>query len=204
MPTWCPWCVWSLACGSTFIRAPLHPAPLPQDDLPAWARALVAETPARAAPDRLMRLAIALAHRSVEHGGGPFGAVVADAEGDVLSVGWNRVIELHDSTAHAEILAFRSAQAALGTHDLRGLVLYASCAPCIQCYGALWWSGIERAYAAAEPDDAQSIGFSEGPVDETLWRRAADEKGIRYTPRFLREEALAPLRAYARRGGHVY
>jgi tRNA(Arg) A34 adenosine deaminase TadA len=177
---------------------------LVQDDLPEWARDLVAATPPRAAPDRLMRLAIALAQRSVEHGGGPFGAVVADAEGNVVSVGWNRVVEMHDSTAHAEVLAMRAAQAMLATHDLHGFVLYTSCAPCIQCYGALWWSGIERAYAAAEPEDAQTIGFSEGPVDETLWRRATDEKGLRYTPRFLREEALAPLRAYARRGGPVY
>lgn len=158
-----------------------------------------------AEPADLIRRAVDLALRSVEQGGGPFGALVARPDGRVVAEGWNRVVELHDSTAHAEVVALRAAQQALGTHRLDGLVLYSSCAPCIQCYGAIYWSGLSHVYACATKEDAEAIGFEEGPPMEALWAHAREAKGIEYVPRYGRDEAaLAPLRAYARRGGRNY
>lgn len=156
-------------------------------------------------PADLMRRAVDLALRSVEQGGGPFGALVARPDGRVVAEGWNRVVELRDSTAHAEVVALRAAQQALGTHRLDGLVLYTSCAPCIQCYGAIYWSGLSHVYACATKEDAEAIGFEEGPPMDALWKHAREAKGIEYVPRFGRDErALAPLREYARRGGVNY
>lgn len=158
-----------------------------------------------ASPDELMALALDVALASAQNGGGPFGAVVADAEGRVVEVGWNRVLADHDSTAHAEVVALRRAQRRLGTHALHGCVLHASCAPCIQCYGAIYWSGVASVYAAARKADAEALGFDEGPPMDGLWAHAARAKGIRYVPDFQRDErALAPLAAYRRSGGVPY
>lgn len=152
-----------------------------------------------------MDLALRIALESARHGGGPFGAVVADAQGRVVEVGWNQVVASHDSTAHAEVVAIRRAQAKLGTHRLDGHALYTSCAPCIQCFGAIYWSGLARVVASARKEDAEAIGFEEGPMDGALWARALSEKGIAYEPDVRRDEAaLEPFRVYARRGGTNY
>ena len=156
-------------------------------------------------PEAHMALAIDIALASAARGGGPFGAVVADAAGHVIDVGWNEVVASHDSTAHAEVVALRRAQRRLATHTLAGCAMYASCAPCIQCYGALYWSGISKVYAAARKADAEAIGFDEGPPMEGLWAHAARAKGIGYVADFGRDErALAPLRAFREAGGARY
>lgn len=175
---------------------------------PTYVDALVEALPKPATPEQLMALAVAIAQANAEHGHGPFGAVVADTEGDVVEVGWNAVVATTDSTAHAEIVALRRAQRRLGTHDLGavpGLVIYSSCAPCIQCYGALYWSGLKDVLAAARRDDAEALGFKEGPVSPELWKRALDERGVRYRPGFGRSAAaLRPFATYREMGGPLY
>lgn len=152
-----------------------------------------------------MALAIEVARLSAQHGGGPFGAVVVDARGRALALGWNAVIDRHDSTAHAEIVAIRRAQAKLAMHRLDGCALLTSCAPCIQCFGAIYWSGIARVLASARKEDAEAIGFDEGPPMQELWAHAARAKGIAYVADVMRDErALRPLQEYARRGGVNY
>lgn len=172
---------------------------------PAWVRAILDESPERLEPDELMRLAVRIARANVDQGGGPFGAVVATADGRVVDVGWNCVVSTHDSTAHGEIVALRRAQRRLRTHDLAGHVMHSSCEPCIQCFGAIYWSGLDACYAAATREDAEAIGFDEGPVYDALWARARERRGLKHVPRFGRDDqALDPLRAYAARGGPVY
>lgn len=173
-------------------------------DLPAW---VPKDVPwdATFSPEELMALAVSLAAASARHGGGPFGAVVADPEGRVIEVGWNDVVRAADSTAHAEIVAMRRAQARLGTHRLEGLTLYSSCAPCIQCFGAIYWSGLARVLDAATKEDAEALGFEEGPPMMELWAQARRAKGIERVERFARDErALEPFRAYRARGGVNY
>lgn len=156
--------------------------------------------------DRTIDLAVA----SARNGGGPFGALVADPDGEIVSVGWNRVIEAVDSTAHAEIEALRNAQLRLDTHDLddtdRGpLTLFSSCAPCIQCFGAIYWSGISRVVAAAQADQAERLGFDEGPVTQALWETARKQKGI--TAELSAEtsrDTEHPFEAYEQQGGEIY
>lgn len=162
-------------------------------------------TPARASLEDLMDLAVAIAQANAERARGPFGAVVADADGAVVEVGWNAVLAATDSTAHAEIVAIRRAERALGRHELGGLSMLASCAPCIQCYGAIYWSGLADVYAAARRDDAEALGFREGPVTPQLWKAALDERGVRYHPSFRRSRAaLQPFATYREKGGARY
>jgi len=104
--------------------------------------------------------ALELARASVAAGGGPFGAVVA-RDGAVLGEGTNRVTATHDPTAHAEVVALRAAAARLGTHDLSGATLYASCEPCPMCLGAALWARVARVVFAATRDDAAAAGFDD-------------------------------------------
>lgn len=167
-----------------------------------WLAPLLPELPA--APERCMALAIDIAAANQARGGGPFGAVIADAAGELVALGWNDVVPGCDSTAHAEVVAIRRAQRALGSHQLDAgapLCLYASCDPCIQCYGAIWWSGLRRVRSAASKACAEALGFHEGPVGPELWREARAQKGVVFEAGYgevARAEAV--LRDYARAG----
>jgi len=170
-------------------------------DLPAWA---VGPVPATVDADAALRLAVDLAQASASNGGGPFGAVITRGD-NVVAVGWNQVVALRDSTAHAEVQAIRSAQTTAGTHDLsgQGLVLHSSCAPCIQCFGAIYWSGIQDVRYAAPASLAEANGFQEGPVDAASWEAARRDKGIRAALVPL-DVAERPFRAFQEAGGTRY
>lgn len=116
-----------------------------------------------------LRRACALAHASATTAGGPFGALVV-RDGEVVAEGINAVTAAHDPTAHAEMVAVRRAGEALGTHDLSGCVLYASCHPCPMCLAAAWWARIERVVYGATPAMAASAGFD----DQRFWDAMAE------------------------------
>ena len=78
--------------------------------------------------------------------GGPFGAVITDKEGNIISVGNNKVLLNNDPTAHAEVVAIREACKKLNTYDLSGMILYTSCEPCPMCLSAIIWSNIKEIY----------------------------------------------------------
>ena len=91
----------------------------------------------------------------------PVGAVLADAQGCILARAGNRVRELHDPTAHAEILALRAACAAAGSERLPGATLWVTLEPCPICAAAIAAARIARVvYGAADP---KSGGVEQGP-----------------------------------------
>jgi tRNA(Arg) A34 adenosine deaminase TadA len=175
-------------------------------ETPKWVEQIV--TPQSAPLDRtaLMRICCDLARENVRHGGGPF-AALAMQNGRIVETGWNSVIPSSDSTAHAEIVCLRRLQRKLGSHDLsnqNGLELLCSCAPCIQCFGAIYWSGVKLVTSCGTKQDAEAVGFYEGPVSQSLWDQAKSEKAIVWEPSF--ERTPDNLRAFAdfRRGGTLY
>ncbi len=85
----------------------------------------------------LMEIALQEARAGLVEGEVPVGAVVASAEGSIISAAHNRPIGLRDPTAHAEILALRRAAQILGNYRLPGAVLVVTIEPCIMCMGAL-------------------------------------------------------------------
>lgn len=119
--------------------------------------------------------AIELSRTSIESGGGPFGAVVV-REGLVVGRGQNRVVVGADPTAHAEVVAIRDACARLGTHDLRGCVIYSSCEPCPMCLGAIFWARIDRIVYAATREDAAAAGFDDSFFYDEISRAAAQRR----------------------------
>ena len=103
--------------------------------------------------ERLLRLAIGISWRSREHGNHPFGALLADAHGEVLLEAENSVVTTRDATGHAETQLIRMASTTLPTELLAEATMYASAEPCAMCAGAIYWGGIERlVYAMAETD----------------------------------------------------
>ena len=110
--------------------------------------------------DDIMKLAIDEARRTMnENKGGPFGAVITDKDGNVVSVASNLVLESHDPTAHAEIMAIRRASEKLGTHDFSEYTLYATGYPCPMCLSAIIWANIKKVYYGTNLEDAEDIGF---------------------------------------------
>lgn len=179
--------------------------------LPGWVEDLI-QDPDREYPtegDR-MRLAIELSRSNVERGtGGPFGACVFDLSTNrLVAPGVNLVTSSNLSTAHAEIVALTIAQQVIGHFDLGGpgrppYELVASTEPCIQCFGALTWSGVRRLACGARDEDAREIGFDEGPKMED-WVSALEHRGISVVRDVCREQAAAVLGAYAEGGGEIY
>ncbi len=110
--------------------------------------------------EELMRRAIALSERSVQTGGGPFGAVIAK-DGEIIAEASNSVTIDHDPTAHAEVNAIRKAARSLGTFDLSGCDIYTSCEPCPMCLGAIYWAHLDTIYYANDRKDAARIGFDD-------------------------------------------
>jgi tRNA(Arg) A34 adenosine deaminase TadA len=177
---------------------------------PDWLNSIVRWDQSYSSPEELMQVAFKIALGNVANGGGPFSALIADAQNRIVEVGWNNVVRSHDSTAHAEVHCIRRAQQLLKTHDLnasaRGqLTFYVSCSPCIQCFGAIYWSGLKNIIASASKADAESIGFDEGPVSPALWQAAKELKNIQYTQGFLSgPESGAPFEAYKKNSGLIY
>jgi tRNA(Arg) A34 adenosine deaminase TadA len=98
-----------------------------------------------------MARALTLALRAEQQGEVPVGAVVV-RDGQVLGEGWNRNLELHDPSAHAEIMALREAGAAVGNHRLPGCTLYVTLEPCCMCAGAMIHARLARlVYGATDP-----------------------------------------------------
>ena len=136
-----------------------------------------------------MRLACEVALQGVANGdGGPFGAVVV-RDGKVIASAHNMVVATSDSTAHAEIVAIRKAEQALGTYDLSGCEMYATSYPCPMCLGAIYWARLSRLYFAATRADAAEAGFD----DLLIYQEVARPLAERRLPavQLLRDQALA-------------
>ena len=104
-----------------------------------------------------MQLALAEASQAAEDGEVPVGAVVVSGD-EVVGVGMNRSIVDRDPTAHAEIVALRSASQTLDNHRLPGATLYVTLEPCAMCVGAIVQARIARVVFASYDDKAGALG----------------------------------------------
>ena len=96
---------------------------------------------------------------------------------DVIAVGWNQVTSTNDPTAHAEVQAIRAACAALGTFQLAGCDLYASCEPCPMCLGAVYWARPASVHFAATRAEAAAAGFDDAFIYDEI-ARPPEARGI--------------------------
>lgn len=108
-----------------------------------------------------MDIALDEARAALARGEVPVGAVVVGPDGAVLAQDGNRTRELHDPTAHAEILALCAAARRLGSERLTGCDLYVTLEPCPMCASAISQARIARLYYGAS--DPKSGGVAQGP-----------------------------------------
>jgi tRNA(Arg) A34 adenosine deaminase TadA len=159
-----------------------------------------------------MLVAIEISRRNVaQNTGGPFGCAIFEKDTTtgkckLFSVGANRVVPLNNSTLHGEMVAIQFAQKKLKHFSLSGnaengkeYFLFTSCEPCAMCLGGTLWSGVSKIVCAATKDDAEAIGFNEGPVFPESYK-ALESAGCKVVRNVLREESAKVLQNYGETG----
>lgn len=111
--------------------------------------------------DQAIALALAEAEAAGLRGEVPVGAVLLSGQGVVLAKDGNRILELKDPTAHAEMLVLRQGAQKLGNERLIGTSLFVSLEPCVMCAGAISLARVARLVFAAE--DAKGGAILHGP-----------------------------------------
>ena len=137
-----------------------------------------------------MREALIEAQKAFAKGEIPIGAVIV-REGKILARDHNRREELHDPTAHAEILVLRQAGKILGGWRLPQTTLYVTIEPCPMCAGALVQARVERVVFGAWDSKAGAV--------ESLYHLASDKRlnhRLEITGGVFAEEAKALMRQF--------
>ena len=122
-------------------------------------------------------------------------------DGEVIATGTNRVVPNNDPTAHAEVMAIRSACEKLGTFQLTGCTVYSSCEPCPMCLSALYWAGVKRICYGNTKDDAKAINFDDSFIYDQLELNYAD-RSIQ-CDHFMRAEAIRAFKKWAEKEDKV-
>lgn len=158
------------------------------------------EIKATASDLEFLRKAVEVSLESVEHGGGPFGAVIV-RQGQIIATASNSVTLDNDPTAHAEVNAIRRACHALGTFRLDGCTVYSSCEPCPMCLSALYWAGVDRIFYGNTKEDAAEINFS----DKFIYDELAHPQAQRQLPciRIPDSGAIEAFRRWAQKTDKV-
>ena len=150
---------------------------------------------------QFMHRAIELSLENVRSGkGGPFGAVVAK-NGTIIGEGANQVLSTNDPSAHAEVIAVRTACRKLSSFQLSGCEIYTSCEPCPMCMGLIYWARPDAVYYANTAEDAAKIGFDDALIYRELIMKP-DQRTIRMK-QMMRNEAMAAFKSWEKKPGRV-
>ena len=143
--------------------------------------------------EHYMRLAIQEAKSAARRGEVPVGAVLVNAQGDVVAKAGNAPISICDPTAHAEILALCDGAYASENYRLGGMSLYVTLEPCTMCAGAISNARLSRVvYGASDLKGGaveNGVRFFEQP---TCHHRPEVTRGI------LAEDCAGLLKAFFR------
>jgi len=131
-----------------------------------------------------MELALLEARKALQEGEVPVGAVLMQGS-RVLWADHNRREQLHDPTAHAEMLCLRRGAEVLGDWRLQDCTLYVTLEPCPMCAGAMVMSRVGRCvFGAVDPEKGCCGSVYDLPADPALgavcsWEQAADAEECR-------------------------
>ena len=152
--------------------------------------------------NEFMKIAMENAQKGIRNNeGGPFGAVIVDAKGNIVGRGNNRVLADNDPTAHAEVMAIRDACHNLNTYDLTGCTLYTSCEPCPMCLSAIIWANIKKVDYGCTKDDAADIGFRDSMIYDFI---RGENKNLLNLEEMDRNECLEVFEEYSKNEGTIY
>lgn len=139
-----------------------------------------------------MRVALDEAAAAEAHGDVPVGAIVVRG-GEVIAQAHNRREVDDDPTAHAEVLAIRSAATALGSWRLDGCTLVVTLEPCTMCAGAVVLARVPRVvWGATDPKAGAAGSLYDVLDDDRLNHRCSVTSGV------LAQECGDVLRAFFR------
>jgi tRNA(Arg) A34 adenosine deaminase TadA len=145
--------------------------------------------------EAFLRRAFNVARRAHSHGNHPFGAILVNAEGNVLIEAENGFLPDRDMTGHAERLLATQASKQFDTDILAGSTLYTSAEPCAMCAGAIYWTGIGRVVFGLTERRLKSLtgDHAENPTLDLPCRTvfAAGQRHIEVIGPLLEDEAAA-------------
>lgn len=140
-----------------------------------------------------MRKALSLAEAASTSNEVPVGAVVV-LNGTVIGTAFNQTISACDPSAHAEVLALRTAAQQISNHRLTGSTLYVTLEPCLMCCGCLQHARVDRlVYGAREPRTGAVVSVNEALADPNALHRVAVTDGV------LADECAALLKHFFHR-----
>jgi tRNA(adenine34) deaminase len=143
--------------------------------------------------DAFMTRALMEAEAAAARGEVPVGAVLMGRDGAMLAASGNRIVELRDPTAHAEILVIREAAAMLGNERLNGCDLYVTLEPCAMCAGAISFARLRRVvFAAGDPKGGAVLHGPKFFQGATCHHRPLVDHGVKA------EESAELLRSFFR------
>ena len=111
--------------------------------------------------EHYMRQALLEAELAFGKGEIPVGAVVV-CQNQIIARAHNLTEQLHDVTAHAEILALTASANHLNSKYLNQCTLYVTLEPCVMCAGALFWAQLGRLVYGAPDDKRGFMRFGKG------------------------------------------
>lgn len=98
-----------------------------------------------------MQHAIRLANIAAENQEVPVGAVLV-LDNKIMGEGFNHPIQLHDPSAHAEMIALRQGADHIKNYRIVNSTLYVTLEPCIMCVGTIVHARVRRVvYGAPDP-----------------------------------------------------
>lgn len=143
--------------------------------------------------EQYMRMAIDQAYIAEENGDVPIGCVIV-YEDRVIAKAYNQREQLHDPTAHAEIIALTQAAEAVGNWRLHGCTIYVTLEPCPMCAGALVLGRLDRlVYGTDDPKTGAVKSLYNIVQDDRLNHRLEVTSGV------LADDCKAQLQAFFQR-----
>jgi len=103
--------------------------------------------------EKFMREAL----REAEKGDAPFGAVIVNPEGKIVSRGHDNVITNNDPTAHAELTAIRKLCKKTKNRNFKGYFCYSTSEPCAMCMAACLKAKINNFYYGAPMEKSANL-----------------------------------------------
>lgn len=92
----------------------------------------------------LLKRTVEIAREAKEGGNHPFGALLADADGNILMEQGNEEVTHPNCTGHAETALMRRASEKYSYEEMEEFTLYSCCEPCCMCAGAMYWGHLGR------------------------------------------------------------
>ncbi|HZG83982.1 nucleoside deaminase [Paenibacillus sp.] len=114
-----------------------------------------------------LRRAVEVSRRARESGNTPFGAILVDADGDIVLEQGNIEITESNCTGHAETTLMEAASKRFTKAELWRMTMYTTVEPCAMCAGAVYWANVgtvvygvsERTLLSLTGDDEQNPTF---------------------------------------------